>query len=64
MNLERVLKDKFGYSSFRTPQKEIIMDALNNKDQLVILPTGSGKSICYQLPATIQKDIPLKIFNY
>ena len=61
MNLERVLKDKFGYSSFRTPQKEIIMDALNNKDQLVILPTGSGKSICYQLPATIQKGITIVI---
>ena len=61
MNLEKILNDNFGYSSFRTPQKEIISDSLDNKDQLVILPTGSGKSICYQLPALIQKGITIVI---
>lgn len=61
MDLEKTLKEYFGYSSFRHPQKEIISDSLNNKDQLVILPTGSGKSICYQLPALIQKGVTIVI---
>ena len=61
MDLEKTLKEYFGYSSFRNPQKEIINDSLSNKDQLVILPTGSGKSICYQLPALIQKGVTIVI---
>ncbi|MGJ9456846.1 RecQ family ATP-dependent DNA helicase [Oceanobacillus sp. CF4.6] len=52
--LENTLKKHFHYTSFRTGQKEIIQDVLDGKDVLGILPTGSGKSICYQLPARIQ----------
>ena len=59
--LEKSLKEYFGYDSFRNPQKDIIQDALANKDQFVILPTGSGKSICYQLPALLQKGITVVI---
>ena len=55
------LEKYFGYTSFREKQEEIIQNALDNKDQLVILPTGSGKSICYQLPALIKGDLTIII---
>lgn len=48
--LEKILFDKFGYSTFRQGQKEIIQSVLNQEDVLAILPTGMGKSLCYQLP--------------
>jgi ATP-dependent DNA helicase RecQ len=53
--LESILANVFGYSSFRLQQKEIIEYILDDKDALVIMPTGGGKSICYQLPA-LAKD--------
>ncbi|MEH7455522.1 DEAD/DEAH box helicase, partial [Gottfriedia acidiceleris] len=49
MDLNKVLYEKFGYSSFRNNQKEIINDLLNSKDVLAMLPTGGGKSLLYQL---------------
>lgn len=49
MDLNELLFEKFGYSSFRPGQKEAIKSALVGKDSLVMLPTGTGKSICYQL---------------
>ncbi|MDY0408338.1 RecQ family ATP-dependent DNA helicase [Virgibacillus soli] len=51
--LEQQLDRIFQFSSFRTGQKEIIADVLEGKDVFGILPTGSGKSICYQLPAAL-----------
>jgi ATP-dependent DNA helicase RecQ len=51
--LERELERYYGYSSFREGQKEIITDVLDGNHVLGILPTGSGKSLCYQLPARI-----------
>lgn len=51
--LEEKLKSYFGFDSFRERQKEIIQDALRDIDQFIILPTGSGKSICFQLPALL-----------
>ncbi|WP_339062643.1 ATP-dependent DNA helicase RecQ [Tepidibacillus marianensis] len=51
--LEQQLNRYFGYSSFRSGQKEIIEEIMKGKDVLGILPTGSGKSICYQLPSMI-----------
>ena len=59
--LENELKKYFGHETFRYPQKEIIQDALSSIDQFIILPTGSGKSICYQLPALIEKGITIVI---
>jgi ATP-dependent DNA helicase RecQ len=49
--LENILKRKFGYSTFRNGQKEIIEDVLAGYDVLALMPTGGGKSMCYQLPA-------------
>lgn len=49
--LEQLLQQKFGYSEFREGQREVIEQVLNGQDVLTLLPTGSGKSLCYQLPA-------------
>lgn len=53
--IEALLKNKFGYHSFKKGQKEIIQDILKNKDVIGLLPTGGGKSLCYQLPAYLFK---------
>lgn len=53
MYLEDVLQQYFGYSQFKAGQKETIESVLNHNDTLSILPTGTGKSLCYQLPSYI-----------
>lgn len=53
MNLNVLLKEKFNHSSFREGQKDIVEDILRGKDVIALLPTGGGKSLCYQLPAQI-----------
>ncbi|WP_273835007.1 RecQ family ATP-dependent DNA helicase [Guptibacillus sedimenti] len=50
MSLSELLYQHFGYREFRYGQEEIITDVLNNKDVFAMLPTGAGKSLCYQLP--------------
>ena len=48
---EAVLKEYFGYDSFRTGQAEVVNSLLSGHDVLAIMPTGAGKSICFQVPA-------------
>jgi ATP-dependent DNA helicase RecQ len=52
-NLHEILKKIFGFESFKGNQEEIIRSVLSGKDTFVIMPTGGGKSMCYQLPAMI-----------
>lgn len=61
MNLDKVLFDHFKLTNFRPGQKEIITDLLNEQDVLAMLPTGSGKSICYQLPAFLLPGITIVV---
>ncbi|OQY31857.1 MAG: hypothetical protein B6I38_05260 [Anaerolineaceae bacterium 4572_5.1] len=51
--IKKILQEKFGYPKFRALQEEIIQNVLKKQDSLAVMPTGSGKSLCYQLPATI-----------
>ncbi|HBA63924.1 MAG TPA: ATP-dependent DNA helicase RecQ, partial [Lachnospiraceae bacterium] len=57
----RVLKEYFGYDAFRPGQEELIRSILEGRDVLGILPTGAGKSLCYQIPALILPGITLVI---
>jgi ATP-dependent DNA helicase RecQ len=58
---QEALKHYFGYDRFRVGQQEIIEGALQNQDQLVIMPTGGGKSICFQLPAMLKSGLTLVV---
>ncbi len=58
---EEILKNVFGYDSFRPLQLEIIKNLLSGKDTLAIMPTGGGKSLCYQIPALIFKGITIVV---
>lgn len=58
---ELVLKTVFGYDTFRFFQKDIITNVLNGRDTLAVMPTGGGKSLCYQLPALILEGITVVV---
>ena len=55
--LLQLLKQYFGFGSFRPLQEEIIQDALAGRDVFALLPTGGGKSLCFQLPALAQAGL-------
>ncbi|TVP68222.1 MAG: DNA helicase RecQ [Leptolyngbya sp. LCM1.Bin17] len=56
-SLEEALKHFFGYDQFRPGQRRVIEAVLKNQDALVIMPTGGGKSLCYQLPALLRLGV-------
>ncbi|WP_026710949.1 ATP-dependent DNA helicase RecQ [Flavobacterium filum] len=58
---EEILKKYWGYSSFREPQLDIIQSVLDGKDTIGLLPTGGGKSVCFQVPAMMNDGICLVI---
>jgi len=59
--LLKTLQNFWGYSSFRAPQEEIILSVIRGKDTLALLPTGGGKSLCYQLPALVLEGVCLVV---
>src|SRR4028118_1986528 len=54
-----VLKEIFGFDSFRPGQEAVIRAVLEGRDTLAVMPTGGGKSLCYQIPALMQKSLPV-----
>lgn len=60
-DLTRLLQDRFGFSSFRAGQEEIVRHVLSGQDALVVMPTGAGKSLCFQAPALALPGLTLVV---
>jgi ATP-dependent DNA helicase RecQ len=58
---ESILKDVFGYNHFRGKQLDVINDIIAGKNALVVMPTGSGKSLCFQIPGLMKKGITIVV---
>lgn len=58
---QQALKHYFGYDSFRAGQQQIVEDSLSNRDALIIMPTGGGKSLCFQLPALLKSGLTIVV---
>jgi len=58
---QTILKDTFGYDSFRPLQREVIENVLARRDTLAVMPTGGGKSLCYQIPALLFDGLTLVV---
>src|ERR1700716_3531141 len=61
MDPHEALRNTFGFEQFRPGQGEAIGAALSGRDALVVMPTGSGKSLCYQLPALMRDDLTIVV---
>src|SRR6187399_2999506 len=59
--LQKLLKQVFGYDSFRPLQREIMAAVTENRDAVAVLPTGAGKSLCYQLPALVREGLTVVV---
>src|SRR5262245_37318311 len=59
--LREQLQELFGLDDFRPSQREVIEDVMSGRDVLCVMPTGAGKSLCYQLPAAIQRGLTVVI---
>jgi ATP-dependent DNA helicase RecQ len=58
---EQILKHTFGYTEFRGSQKEVIETVLDGQDSLVLMPTGGGKSLCYQIPGLVRSGLAIVV---
>lgn len=58
---QQILKNHYGFDAFRPPQEMIIQDLVNGHDVLALMPTGGGKSLCYQIPALIRDGIAIVV---
>ena len=61
VDLDHALHEHFGFRSFRPGQRQACEAAVADRDVLVVMPTGSGKSLCYQLPALLREDLTLVV---
>ena len=61
MDLTAALSAHFGFPGFRPGQREACEAAVADRDVLVVMPTGSGKSLCYQLPALVRDDLTIVV---
>jgi ATP-dependent DNA helicase RecQ len=61
MDLDNALREHFGFAAFRPGQRDACEAALAGRDALVVMPTGSGKSLCYQLPALMRDDVTIVV---
>ena len=60
-HIQQILTRYWGYSTFRSLQQEIILSVLDGKDTLALMPTGGGKSICFQVPAMAKEGLCLVV---
>src|SRR5262245_25993346 len=61
MDLTQLLRDRFGFAQFRPAQKQVIDRVMAGQSALAVMPTGSGKSLCYQLPALALPGLTLVV---